>query len=149
RSTVILRDIKVLIERTSGRSLDNWNGIIQEFQTILNDDKYKQVRDGIEDLVLDNNNRYSTVEEVRTKIDEIQNNIKELNNKYGQIFDRMSNEAYAIVDGIANDPQISKLSDDVNNLILEIFTDANGRPSPTVALESIARIRDVFFPILT
>jgi len=99
-------------------------------------------------VILDRHNRYETNDAIRDKIRGMRNQFRELNEKHKGLFENLFRETSDIITGIVNDPEISKLRNDLNKMLIEIFTDKEGKPSPTVVVDSLTRIKDAFFPII-
>jgi len=152
KSSYIFHDIKTLIEKSSGRSLKDFEYYLHEVAKTyddLKDTQYKELRQDFEDLIVDNENKYTTEEDIRNKIEDIKGKLNEIKDQYGGAVKDLMREISEIFNGIANDSSVSKLVEDVNKMILVIFSDQSGNPSPMVAIDSIARIKDVFLPIFT
>jgi len=147
RNTV-LKDMRVLFERTSGRSLDKFIRLIREFTRVRDDVIYKNLRIDIEDLVLDRQHKYQTEFEMRQLFRKIRDEGYELNNLYNGVLNDLVYEIREMFYGIANDPIITKIKTDLTVLFREIFTDNTGRPSVYASIDSITRLKDAFFPIL-
>jgi len=146
--TSILRDIKVLIERSCNRSLDRWNDLIRELNKVRDDERYKKLRSDIEELILDRNHHYQNEEDIKDMYNDIKQQGDELNESYNNVLDDLFEETSDIINGITNDPVISTIRKELNNLIIQIFTDENGKPTVTAAASSLLKIKEMFFPII-
>jgi hypothetical protein len=78
----------------------------------------------------------------------IKKNFDELNIKYNGNFSKLAHETRKIFIGMKNDPYISKLKEDVSKLIRELFTDKKGKPTITATVESLSKLRAIFFPMI-
>jgi len=147
-SSTIATEIKVLLERSCNHPITRWVELVNDLIKIRDEPKYIQVRDTIEDLLFDPNDKYQSESEIKESYNIIKDDLNELNDKNENLFDELYFESRCIIDGISNDPVYMKLSRDLNSLIKEIFTDEKGQPSIISTTESITRIRDIFFPII-
>jgi hypothetical protein len=149
-STHFFFDIKTLFERVSGRSLKDFEYYFKELANTyeeIKDSQISELRQDFEDLLVDRNNKYITEDAIRRKLEDIKSKLVEIKDQYGDVVENVINEIAEMFRGIAKDPTITKLVEDVNHLVLTIFSDKNGNPSPMVALDSLARIKDFFLPI--
>jgi hypothetical protein len=147
-STTIIRDIEILVERSCGKSLCDWEGYVNEVVEIRNDEKFITMRSHLEDALLDEQNKYMSEDRLKEMFVQINQELGDLNETYNNVFQNLARETKEIVIGISNDPYIQILKDDFSRMIKELFTDKDGKPSVTVVLDSISKIRDIFYPIL-
>jgi len=60
---------------------------------------------------------------------------------------KISQETKNFISKIGHDTPIANIRENINKLIMDIFTDEKGRPTIEAATNSIGKIRDVFFPM--
>jgi len=144
----VLNDIKKLLERASGRSLNTWVNNFKELEKIKSNPKYIAARKDIETLLFDPNQKYQNENDIKELYEKIKKELKALNDDYNNVFDRITQETKLLLNSIGSDPTISKLGNSLNKLVTEVFTDESGKPTIEATTSSLAKIKDVFFPII-
>jgi len=134
------------MERASNTSLDHFICLVKKFANIRNDEKYIETRNDVEDLLF--NQPFETEKDIKEKFEKIKNDLKELNDKFENVLDNLSHETKNIINAIGDDSQLSNVTDRINQLVKDLFTDEHGRPTIEAATSSIGKIKDIFFPML-
>jgi len=81
-------------------------------------------------------------------LDQIYDEIYEINEKYGDVFNLAMTRVSEVFRGIMNDPVMQKFTNDWEKLVRDIFMDENGKVSYSAAIQSFQQLNKALIPLI-